>query len=571
MKKVITVIACVLIALSAFASIDSKIIPITSSLYEDMDIVYSLAGKGTPSNSRPWSVSEAQMILSRVDRSSLGKRGQVLYDGIMTEINKETRWSLSSAGFGAELEINPEFYFHSNGRAFVSEDDWLYSFKDRKHIFTLNLDMNVGDIFYSYADLMYGYGKWLADDSGAIRPSDISWPDFADKNHIGTVELNNKMYVGVSSDLFKRRFTFNLPLQTKDFDFIWPRRALVSLGGKEWNFTVSRDRLSWGNSHIGNFVISPNESFDEYVKASFFSDMFKYDSAVVFFETAINNGEVPDTFSKMLLAHRLEFRLLERLTFSVSENVMYQAGQVGYRNLNPALIFHNLNNRSMFNAIAYADLDFYATKGLNIYAQYVLDQATAPNESDNQDTSWGLILGAEYTKEFNSFVYSSSFEGAITAPAMYRRDEVDFLYFTRTFVYGPSYVLQFRNIGFPYGGDAVVFDVRQSALFDRFGKLSLDLRAVFHGEMGIFSSHNINKDNTDYPNRKLTILSGDVTKTLSLSLKYEASLNSILEKTGINLGFVKADCFAECDLIGVLKPSSSEYDIQTSFGLSVSI
>jgi hypothetical protein len=47
--------------------------------------------------------------------------------------------------------------------------------------------------------------------------------------------------------------------------------------------------------------------------------------------------------------------------------VMYQADTVNLRYLNPAFIFHNLNNRSMFNAIAHAELDIMLYRGLNLY------------------------------------------------------------------------------------------------------------------------------------------------------------------------------------------------------------
>ena len=43
-----------------------EVIPLASSVYEDMDLLYLLAGTGTPSGSRPWTKAEARKILGSV-------------------------------------------------------------------------------------------------------------------------------------------------------------------------------------------------------------------------------------------------------------------------------------------------------------------------------------------------------------------------------------------------------------------------------------------------------------------------------------------------------------------------
>ena len=61
--------------------------------------------------------------------------------------------------------------------------------------------------------------------------------------------------------LYTQNFSNNLILKSRDFDFQWPKRAILSLGGSNWNFNFGRDRLDWGNSHIGNMVLDDHELY----------------------------------------------------------------------------------------------------------------------------------------------------------------------------------------------------------------------------------------------------------------------------------------------------------------------
>ena len=136
------------------------------------------------------------------------------------------------------------------------------------------------------------------------------------------------------------------------------------------------------------------------------------------------------------MAHRLEWNLFNRMTLVLSENVMYASDMFDVRYLNPAFIYHNLNNVSMFNAIAHAELDISIAKGLNAYGQYVLDQARAPNEPDNKADASGFLVGVEYAHEIETGVLQASLEFAQTTPILYRRADVDFLMFRKYFTHG---------------------------------------------------------------------------------------------------------------------------------------
>lgn len=538
-KNILTVLIMLsLIAIFPVASAsDAQMLAIGSDAYESMDMIYALAGKGTPSNSRPWSFAEARIILSRIDRSSLSPAGMALYDSMENEIGSYPRWSLGEDfHFSAGLTFNPEIYAHAN-TAFNQENDWIRGFEDREHAIEADLEMDIGDFFYTYCDLMYGYGRYGASDEDAgnyIRTDEYlsqlaaADPDGVyDLSMIGTVDGLSNMFSSKAAYFHTVPFLFNFPDKSANFDFQWPKRAILHLGGKNWNIGVGRDRLDWGNSHIGNMVIDDHVDYHDYFRLEAFTDRFKYDFLTLFFETANSNSEQKTQNVKMLLAHRLEFRFYHWLTFSISENVMYQTDIMDFGFLNPAMIYHNLNNRSMFNAIAHAELDIQLARGINIYGQFCLDQAKAPNEDESQQGAWGLLGGMELTCDLGSCILNSSLECAYTTPMLYRRDGVDFLMMMRTFsLWTVSYITTFDYIGFPYGGDSVVADWSNALVIPGICKLGLNLRASFHGEMTIYQSHNSGGDNTDMTNRQLKALSGNkLLQVYSASLFADTCLN----------------------------------------------
>ena len=59
------------VSMNVSGSVSSYILPLSSSIYDDMDALYRLTGQVPPSTSRPWSAAEARLILSRLDEESM--------------------------------------------------------------------------------------------------------------------------------------------------------------------------------------------------------------------------------------------------------------------------------------------------------------------------------------------------------------------------------------------------------------------------------------------------------------------------------------------------------------------
>ncbi len=523
MKKALIILLFALSASSLFA-VDAYYIPLGSPFYDIVDDLYVLSGYARPSDARPYSNAQARLVLERIERDSLSPYAQELYDKAESYVDETVRWRFGDFGIGAELEVNPEIYAHSNTDGFRGENDWAYSYDDREKFLYLGLEFSIGDYFYTFADLMYTMGRYqgegaeISDNSdypdgiGAILPVEIIKEDSDGKLIYEDVYFK---LIDESSQYYNA-FSSNIAYKSKLFEFEWPKRAFVSFGGKSWSLLFGRDRISWGNSRVSNFIIDSHVGYHDMLRLSLFTDRFSYEWTNLFFETRGSGNEDMELGIRMLMAHRLEFRIFPWLDFAISENVMYQARTLSLQYLNPGFIFHNLNNRSMFNAIASAELNITAIKGLDIYFQAVLDQATAPNEDNSQAPAWGILGGAEYSFSPNDTgVLSFTVEFDYTSPVLYRRDGVDFLMYQRVFTIDESYPLKLYYIGYQYGGDVMLLHLDSTyRLYDSFS-VSLSFDGMLKGKMDMAEPHG-SAGNDGMPNYSGSTPSGDVIRQIML-------------------------------------------------------
>ncbi len=107
------------------------------------------------------------------------------------------------------------------------------------------------DFLYIYSDLQYGRNRFReGDDFGRFN---LDEDDGIIENPLG-----DGKYL-ITSSIYNRTFLTNWMSKTYDLDFQTPKRALISTGGDNWNLSLSRDTIRWGNGHSGNFVISDHD------------------------------------------------------------------------------------------------------------------------------------------------------------------------------------------------------------------------------------------------------------------------------------------------------------------------
>ena len=558
MKKkvfVIMVLAAVLWGLSAYAG-EQYVIPISESeFYSDTYALYSLLGLASPSYSQPWTGSEASIILSRAEEAAGDdESASALLCSLETRLEGFAPSSSLSDGFSYDLSVDasPEIYVHTNTEDYVNDTDWFYNFDNREKLLTLKIELGVNDFFYTYSELAltksryswdgtelyshetdfpYGIGA-IVDSYENVKKKYMEENGITDESDLPSdwkQEYRYSPHVVKSSTAYSSVYNDNTP-----FWSFWnvaanfPTRAIVSFGGDNWNLLFGRDRLNWGRSIIGSFIIDKHVSYHDFARLSIYTDSFKYEWNNLFLETQPYVSEVdkkgPDGI-RIYMNHRLEFRPAEWLSFVLTEGLMYSSKVLELQNLNPAFIYHQLNNRDLFNSIASMELYVTPLRGWDIYWQFGLDNGTIPGEGNSQANALGMLLGSSYSLSLTKGYLSVTAEGAFTTPMMYRRDGVDFLMLQRdyTFIYLGSGTVKLNYIGFPYGSDATVGKIQLEYNIPEVLYTTFASELIRKGEINMFHSHNIDNDNNEKANITGSTPYGDVITyqlTLSLEAKY---------------------------------------------------
>ena len=578
---ILSVLFSILVPISAKA--DSFVIPLSSPIYEEIDALYITQALSTPSSNRPWSLGEAEKILERLDRNKMNREEKIILESIETEMKGLMRWNDGeSFSFSLGLDTSLESYIHTASDGFYLPQHWLRGFEERKPLLKLKLDAAIDDNFYTYCDLQYGMGRVTKNDQFVTLNYSNGMGYVTQDGYVGSYKVDDdksKSHMLLWSDQYSKTFSPNVPAASALFDFIWPKRALVSFSGKNWNLQFGRDRIETGISKAGSLLLDNHSDFNDHFTLSFYSNRFKYTWRNVFLNGITDKGESSVKESRIFMIHTLEFRPIDSLSILISEDLMYRLDgnqAIDFSFFNPAYIYHNLNNRSIFNAIAYLEAKWTPIKNLELNTQFVLDQATAPNEDDSQKASWGLSLGGSYRDTVESGWYSINFDAVYTTPLLYRRDSVDFIKCMRYFhlttdtqtngglstKYG-SNALSFEYLGFKYGGDAVFLTLGLDYYSFKNFNISSSVSLLEKGEMNIFHSHNKDGQNEGLANYQEPAPSGNPTFYLMVSNKAEGKLSKLITYTDISMG-------VEIDWIGKLSSSFSS-DVQISLYSTISI
>ncbi|MFA6664672.1 MAG: hypothetical protein WCS21_10240 [Lachnospiraceae bacterium] len=567
MKKPAAIVFVVIAACLALLASEQKIIDLDDPIYGMMDRLYLSCGLAVPSGARPWSQSHARIILARIEESSLDDVQKALFQNIEHKLEAGNAQSFVSAG----LTVSPEMYYHSNGEDFNLESDWVNGFTQRSPFATAKLELGIADAIYLYCDLSYGWGIVTYKDT--VKPLSEMTDNWIGAGALIPVSDGDSLTVS-SSYVFSKEFLLNFP-EMAMIEINVPRRAVLSTGGNVWNLSFSRDRISWGSSSIGNFILDDHVPYQEYIRLNGFSDRLTMDFVCMFMDTDTNTGN-SSTFSgknQYYLLHRFGFRILPSLSLAVSENVMYRPDTAELRFFNPAYIYHQINNSEVFNAIASVELDAALAKGVRLYAQFCLDQAQAPTESGYQPDAWGILGGMTIQRTAGTGFLSFNAEYEYATPCLYRRGKVDFLMFQKwntNVTYQRPLVLGY--IGFPYGGDNQVFQISADFSTPAGFESSLYVRGIRKGTIDFYAPVNEEANNDAQPSIKGSTPYGDrFFDTLILGTKQSKTFENFLNFAVLSV-YAEADCIWTRTVVKEPKHVlESAFDFQLSLGSSISI
>lgn len=424
-----------------YAVNQQRIFPASSKIARAIWGLSIAQGSFAPSSSGPWSEAELRLCMEGIERSKLSGNWQKLFDSTKEKLAGNSRKPAEAPGFSgsASLSVAFEGYAHSNINDFTEEKDWQWKHENRSPLALAEGEVWIGDLFYLYSNLGLKANR------------------FAESPPYGTAAPSESL-------VFSPGLSFNLPGRGK-LDFDTPARAFIAVGENHSSLQFGRDLVKWGPGLTGDLIIGDDAKYHEFIRLSLFTRRFKFTSLAMFTEppgytTNEWSPYIPsapgDPTVKIFLAHRLEFALSNRLRLELSENVMYQDTDLNLKFFNPLFIFHNLSNRSQFNAIADIYISATIVPGLAAYAVVAVDQMQAPSEGSDQPNAMGYQAGIKAFLPWGRGILSLNAEAVLTDPYLYLRDIVDLTIMARERSQYWGYVPHRKFLGYRYGGDALV-------------------------------------------------------------------------------------------------------------------
>jgi len=416
-----------------------RIIPLSSPLYREIDRLYLLAGKSRPSLSRPWSADEAK------------KAFEVLPENILDSLSDSAALIKREIEFGNEKtgtkkmssKISPEINIEAHIKANDDREEWEHGYEARPPLIQIPLEWWFFTGFYM--DIEFS----IREEYAFVHSTD-----------------------NYSSISFIRN--------SRGIDWNFPFRAFASFGGEHWNFQAGKDKASWGVGTVSNQMISDYSDFYNMIKFSTYWSRFKFSIVYIGLEAWLTDKEKEygenekangnknglggdyEDFNesfKCFIAKRMEFKILDNLSFAISEASMFGNKYINISELNPFMIFHNLYTPAYSNVMMTLELDYTPFSGLNTYIQFGMDEFQFPGieGKDSRPGAMGLICGFIFVKQAYDGFLTFNLEAAYTDPYLYNRWHPNTKFTNRRKLWSSdNYGYTSKPIGYKYGPDAIV-------------------------------------------------------------------------------------------------------------------
>ena len=466
MRKVLLLLILSVVSFQLFAAVSQKIFPVDSPVYQEIKDIYLATGHAMPSPTGPWSEAELSAMIDRIPLSEVPDYLKDSYNHIRAELDKNLNRDFDFMSLQFSASTTAELYAHTNTdgqtrtdkngvteKVFTGRDNWSFDTVHSKPFLNLDIEFDVKDHFYFLMETEIKNGFHVG----------TGWENEFGASHFGTnipflQNLGEKPHLSLDPNM--------------------PFRAFASFGSDNWTVQVGRDRLNWGLGKTGNMAISDNLPYHDMARFTAFSRSFKYTFLVSSFPHESNyyapyrgSGNTSGdkefiTGIKLYLAHRFEGRVIkDKLSFSITEAILYASatGTIDWRIFSPISIFHNLYITSNSNSTISGEIDFTPIKGLNIYAQLLVDDLAIVGEkaggpsNKGYPNAIGVLAGATYATALKGGTLEFNLEGAYFNPYTYLRylqspsgaaDES----------YGLSYVVAIRDYVSGNGQDSLVYD-----------------------------------------------------------------------------------------------------------------
>ncbi|MDR0316312.1 MAG: hypothetical protein LBH97_05370, partial [Treponema sp.] len=243
----------------------------------------------------PLSSYEIMNFLNSIEEDELSVWGQEAYSRIKQKLSPQTILSLGGAALSAHLILKGEFSARTNEQV-----KWVLPDLDRPEFVRIPIDLFFMDVLQLH-----------------FEPAFQNFPGVKDEHsYINT----NIVYA---------------------FDFFdgggFPFRAFASLGKDWWNIQIGRDRLSFGNAHSGNLLLTDTPDYYDFARLSVFNAWIKYSMVVsqipIFFDQSLVDPSIVDlsdydpplptsSLHRYFYLHRLDVALGKKFSIGITEQLI---------------------------------------------------------------------------------------------------------------------------------------------------------------------------------------------------------------------------------------------------------
>ena len=284
-----------------------------------------------------------------------------------------------------------------------------------------------------------------------------------------------------------------------------PFRVGISTGNDWFNFQLARNRQSFGQGITGNLFISDNFSYEEYVRASFSSEIFNYYLDITHFDQQIG----PLTFKDFQLSgkhqvravHRFEFTPTRNLVFSVMIGSLFQSDSMfDWRMFIPLMVPHSFNNFTEDEAISEGDeannmfgidISWSFLPSWVLHFEAVMDQFQLSYEQGNfMPNAFGFLLNVQNTSVIADGFLHSYAEVVYTMPYLYlnrAKMDGDVRDYNYDWILGHKLTggSEIAFSGYPEGPDTFRISIGSGYMFSYGLNVGGSLDFMIHGKHGI--------------------------------------------------------------------------------------
>ncbi|MBQ7747310.1 MAG: hypothetical protein IJT92_07700 [Spirochaetia bacterium] len=519
MAGLLILLALCILPCGAETSNRQRIIALDSEVYQDIDALYMMNGFAPPSYARPWSEDEIDHILSKLQPEKLTGPAKLAYENIQKKLSKKLLFGKEEKAFASiSGTVNLEGFFKTND----DRKEWVHGYEERLPLFDIPFEFWLWDHMYIDVDLS------IREAHDVLYDSDYDYS--------------------------------NIPENIKYIDPSIPYRAFMSVGGRNWNVQMGRDKISWGNGETGNMVLSDWADWYNFIKFTTYWKVLKFSFVYAGLESYLTpeekefdkreqgDGLVQGNYEnfreryKAFLAHRLEARITDKFTMAATEGIIFGNKYPEFGNMNPVSIFHSVFAPEYSNVIFSLEADYAIFRGFDLYAQVAMDEMklSIENSESARPTALGYMLGTRYLFPAGDGIVKLTLEGAYTDPYLYNRWHplTRFTVRRRYWSYlDDGYLYLDKATGYRYGPDAVVGYLAGEYRIPSNLMLKADITLKYLGEKNTSLS-----EITSYHTDKKTTPTGTVERELDIGLHADKVLSRHFSVGG-DMYYVNIDNF----------------------------